>query len=269
MENQTDGLDNQQIQLPPPRRMKRAERLEARNSTLLNIIRLALEQLGADEHDAAFQTLNNAARLDLSGALRAADPDAARRTQAIMLHRIEGDGARVVITRENAEQDLWYAADCVLSGWALALSPLKQDTYDKIDYYVVFGDGEIWQDCIDLYHISSPKFETLTENIIPLIESYPILQEHEVGTQVINGVAVWCVEQGGHVSYYTATEMVIAWWYRSASGAWHYRAMSDISEFAKPFIGVLPKDILTQLRNVHTEFATLPASRFYLRNEAA
>ena len=45
---------------PTPRRMSRADRLEARNSLLLGIIRRVLDQLGADSVEAAAETLTSA-----------------------------------------------------------------------------------------------------------------------------------------------------------------------------------------------------------------
>lgn len=251
---------------PATRRPSRATRLEGRNSALLAVIGFALEQLGADEHDAAFATLKNARKLNLTGALEVLDPDAARKTQAILLRRYEGDTAYVVITRESPDQDLWLAADSVVSGWALALSPSKQETYAKVEYTVFWGDGECYHDYFDIYHISSPKFVTLTEHAAAYIPSYDILQRHEVGTHVVNGVAVFRQESGGGVTYYTSSDTVFAMWYQ-AEGAWRYRVVSSVKGFASPFVGTLPKGILLQMRNVHGEFDVLPQTRFYLREE--
>jgi hypothetical protein len=260
MSDSTTGAERDQ--LPPPRKqreMSRADKLDARNSLLLNIIRRALEQVGADSYGAAVETLSSASRLNLTEALTGGDAEAARLTQAIVIIRVEGDPCRVVITRDTTgNDDLWFAADCLLKGWALALSPTKQETYDKFEYFVVFGDGAIWEDTYDLYHISSPHFETLTQHVLPYVESYEVLQQHEVGSPIVNGVYVSKAIQGDRVFFYTSsTTQTFEWYQGRRSGDWRRSPVEEPAEDGTPFVGTLPGEIEAALPDAHPEFAVL------------
>jgi hypothetical protein len=247
---------------PTPRRMSRADRLEARNSLLLGIIRRVLDQLGADSIEAAVETLNSASKLNLAHALTGRDPKLARLTQAIVLIRVEGDPCRVVVTRDTAgDDDLWFAADCILKGMALALSPTKQELYDKFDFYVVWGDGQIYEDTYDLYHITSPHFETLTEHIAGLVESYEILQQHEAGSPIVNGVHVSRVVQGPRTFFYTSSTTQTYEWHEKKFGAWVRQPVERADDDPEPFVGTLPPGIVSQLPEAHTEFAVWQAVR--------
>lgn len=245
--------------------MSRADRLEARNSLLLDIIRRVLDQLGADCVGAAVETLGYASKLNLKHALTGGDPKVARQTQAIVLIRVEGDGCRIVVTRDTHGDDLWFAADSILKGMALALSPTKQERFDKFDFYVVWGDGQIYEDTYDLYHITSPNFETLTEHIAKLVESYEILRQHEAGSPVVNGVYVAKADQtaiGGKVFYYTSSNTrTYEWWEGRRLGDWRREHVGTPDDDAEPFIGTLPEGILSQLHEVHAEFAVWRALR--------
>lgn len=255
----TSEVSTRPLKPPRPKRMSRADRLEARNSLLLDIIRRVLDQLGADCVGAAVATLTNASKLNLKHALTGGDPKVARQTQAIVLIRVEGDGCRVVVTRDTHGDDLWFAADSILKGMALALSTTKQELYDKFDFYVVWGDGQVYEDTYDLYHITSPHFETLTEHIAGLIESYEILQKHEAGSPIVNGVYVARADQtaiGGKVFYYTSSTTRTYEWHqgRRLSG-WNRRLVERVDDDAEPFVGRLPEEIVAQLPEVHAEFA--------------
>ena len=254
-------------QMPPrPKRMSRADRLEARNSLLLSIIRRALDQIGSDSFGAAVETLTSASRLNLTYALTAGDEAAARLTHAIVLIRVEGDPCRVVVMRDTAgDDDLWFAADTTLKAMAMALSPTKQETYDKFDFYVVWGDGRVYEDTYDLYHITSPHFETLTEHITRLVETYTILQQHEVGSPIVNGVYVAKADQtafGGKVFYYTSSTTHTYEWYEGRNpGDWRRQLVERIDDDAEPFVGKLPQEIVAQLPQAHDEFALWQAIR--------
>ncbi len=253
------------IKPPRPKRMSRADRLEARNSLLLGIMRRVLDQLGADCVGAAVETLTHAAKLNLTQSLTGGDPKVARQTQAIVLIRIEGDGCRVIVTRETHGDDLWFAADSILKGMALALSPSKQELYDKFDLYVVWGDGQIYEDTYDLYHITSPHFETLTEHIAALVESYEILRQHEAGSPIVNGVYVAKADQtaiGGKVFYYTSSDTrTYEWWEGRTPGDWQRQLVGTPEDDAEPFVGTLPPGIIAQLPQAHAEFALWQALR--------
>lgn len=266
MPDQTTDEERARLTKPPkPRRMSRADRLEARNSLLLGIMRRVLNQLGADCVDAAVETLTNASKLNLTHALTGGDPKAARQTQAIVLIRVEGDGCRAVVTRDTHGDDLWFAADSILKGMALALSPTKQELYDKFDLYVVWGDGQIYEDTYDLYHITSPHFETLTEHIAGLVESYEILQQHEAGSPVVNGVYVERLDQtaiGGKVFYFTSSGTHTYMWHQGRRlGDWRRQLVERIDDDAEPFVGKLPDEIVAQLPEAHAEFALWEAVR--------
>lgn len=245
--------------------MSRADRLEARNSLLLGIMRRVLDQLGADCVGAAVETLTSASKLNLTHALTGGDPKAARQTQAIVLIRVEGDGCRVVVTRDTHGDDLWFAADSILKGMALALSPTKQELYDKFDLYVVWGDGQIYEDTYDLYQITSPHFETLTEHITGLVESYEILQQHEAGSPIANGVYVERLDQtaiGGKVFYFTSSGTHTFMWHQGGRlGEWRRQPVGRIDDDARPFVGTLPDEIVAQLPEAHAEFALWEAVR--------
>lgn len=260
MPDETTGERLAPLTKPPkPRRMSRADRLEARNSLLLGIIRRVLDQLGADSVEAAVETLTGASKLNLTHALTGGDTKLARLTQAIVLIRVEGDPCRIVVTRETAGDDLWFAADSILKGIALGLSPTKQEMYDKFDFYVVWGDGKIYEDTYDLYHITSPHFETLTEHIAGLVESYEFLQKHEVGSPIVNGVYVARADQtaiGGKVFYYTSsTTRTYEWNQGGKLGSWKRRSVERVDDDAEPFVGRLPEEIVAQLPEAHAEFA--------------
>jgi hypothetical protein len=266
MPDETTGEEHARLIKPPkPRRMSRADRLEARNSLLLDIIRRVLDQLGADCVGAAVETLTNASKLNLKHALTGGDPKVARQTQAIVLIRVEGDGCRVVVTRDTHGDDLWFAADSILKGMALALSPTKQELYNKFDFYVVWGDGKIYEDTYDLYHITSPHFETLTEHITSLVESYEILQQHEAGSPITNGVYVEVLDQtsmGGKVFYFTASDTHTFMWHQGGRlGEWRRQPVERIDDDARPFVGTLPDEIVAQLPEAHAEFALWEAVR--------
>ena len=245
--------------------MSRADHLEARNSLLLGIIRRALGQIGADSLGAAVETLTSASRLNLAHALSGGDPEAARLTQAIVLIRVEGDACRVVVTRDTHGDDLWFAADSILKGMALALSPTKQELYDKFDFYVVWGDGEIYEDTYDLYHITSPHFETLTEHVAGLVPSYEILRRHEAGSPIVNGIYVAKADQtsvGGGVFYYTSSATQTYEWSQGRRlGDWGWQLVDGIDDDAEPFVGTLPDGIVAQLPEAHAEFALWQAVR--------
>jgi hypothetical protein len=258
----TSEVSTRPLKPPRPKRMSRADRLEARNSLLLDIIRRVLDQLGADCVGAAVETLTNASKLNLKHALTGGDPRVARQTQAIVLIRVEGDPCRVVVTRDTAgDDDLWFAADCILKGMALALSPTKQELYDKFDFYVVWGDGQVYEDTYDLYHITSPHFETLTEHIAGLVESYAILQQHEAGSPVVNGVYVSRVVQGPRTFYYTCSTTQTCEWYEKKFGAWVRQPVERADDDAEPFVGTLPPGLVAQLPEAHVEFAVWQAVR--------
>lgn len=245
--------------------MSRADRLEARNSLLLDIIRRVLDQLGADCVGAAVETLGYASKLNLKHALTGGDPRVARQTQAIVLIRVEGDGCRIVVTRDTHGDDLWFAADSILKGMALALSPTKQELFDKFDFYVVWGDGQIYEDTYDLYHITSPNFETLTEHIAKLVGSYEILRQHEAGSPITNGVHVEKLNQtamGGKVFYFTSSHTHTYMWHQGRKfGDWRREPVERIDDDAVPFVGTLPPEILAQLPEAHAEFAVWHALR--------
>lgn len=266
MPNETTGEGRAPLTKPPRlRRMSRADRLEARNSLLLGIIRRVLDQLGADSVEAAVETLTSASKLNLTHALTGGDPKLARLTQAIVLIRIEGDPCRIVVTRETHGDDLWFAADSTLKGMALALSPTKQELYDKFDFYVVWGDGQVYEDTYDLYHITSPHFETLTEHIAGLVESYEILRQHEAGSPIVNGVYVARADQtaiGGKVFYYTSSTTRTYEWHQGRKlGGWKRRPVERLEDDAEPFVGRLPEEIVAQLPEAHAEFALWQAVR--------
>lgn len=250
---------------PTQRRMSRADRLETRNSLLLGIMRRVLDQLGADSIEAAVETLTSASKLNLTHALTGGDPKLARLTQAIVLIRVEGDPCRIVVTRETHGDDLWFAADSILKGMALALSPTKQELYDKFDFYVVWGDCRVYEDTYDLYHITSPHFETLTEHIAELVETYEILQQHEAGSPIVNGVYVARADQtaiGGKVFYYTSsTTRTYEWHQGRRLGGWKRRPVERVDDDAEPFVGRLPEEIVAQLPEAHAEFAMWQAVR--------
>ena len=185
------------------------------------------------------------------------DTCAARLTQAIVLTRVEGDPCRVVITRDTGgDDDLWFAADSILKGMALTLSPTKQETYDKFDFFVVWGDEQIYEDTYDLYHISSPHFETLTQHILPLVESYEVLWHHEAGSPVVNGVYVAKAVQGTKVFFYTSsTTQTYEWYQANRLGDWRRQSVEGPDDDAEPFVGALPPEIVAELPNAHAEFA--------------
>ncbi|MFL6284508.1 MAG: hypothetical protein ACJ74Q_15290 [Pyrinomonadaceae bacterium] len=248
------------------RKMSRADRLEARNSLLLSIIRRALDQVGADCFGAAVETLSSASRLNLTEALTGGDAKAARLTHAIVLTRVEGDPCRVIVTRDTAlDDDLWFAADSILKGMALALSPAKQETYDKFKWFAVWGDGQFYEDTFDLYHISSPHFETLTEHVVALRDSYEALREHEAGSPIVNGVYVARADQtsiGGGVFYYTSsTTQTFEWYQGRTSGDWRRQPSERADDDAEPFVGTLPPEIVAELPKAHAEFAVWQALR--------
>lgn len=247
---------------PEARKPSRADLLEARNSQLLAIIRRALDQIGADSFDAAHETLESASQLNLTKALaRPGDPQAMRRAVAIIITRVEGDPCHITITRDTTgDYDLWFAADCLIRGWALAMSPTQQETYHKIDYRVVWADGELWKDNFDLYHITSPHFETLTEHVFPFIETYPVLQDHETGSPLINGVYVEQCVQEETVFYYTSSLTKTYEWHQSRRlKEWRYEEVEEADADSRPFIGPLPAEIRTQLPKLFPEIALIDA----------
>jgi hypothetical protein len=239
------------------RKTPHAVSLEARNSLLHAVIRRALDQIGSDSFGAAAETLSSAARLDLTEALTGGDEKAARLTQAIVLVRVEGDPCRVVVTRDTAGgDDLWFAADSILKGMALALSPSKVETYDKFDWFAVWGDGQTYQDTYDLYHVASPHFETLTEHVVSLRDSYEVLREHEAGSPIVNGVYVAKAVQDAKVFYYTSSTTQTYEWYQGGRlGDWRRQPVEEPDGDAEPFVGTLPPEIVAELPNAHAEFA--------------
>lgn len=248
------------------RKLSRAERLEARNSLLLSIIRKALDEIGADSFDAACETLSNASHLQLSSALkRDEDARAMRRTASIIITRVEGDPCHVVITRDTAgDDDLWFAADCLIRGWAQAMSPKEQETYHKTDYMVVWADGSIWKDNFDIYHITSPHFLTLTEHVFPYIETYPVLQEHETGSPLIGGVYVArCIQkEDARTFFYTSSLTKTYEWYQGRRlRDWRYHEVEEPANDSLPFVGPLPAEIRSELPKLFPEIALMDRVR--------